>query len=93
MEDILNKLTGYTLALRDALERTNESSERPVISRHLAAAAEMYALLHMHKTSEAIAHIVKAENRIHGWSTLSGDNGQRVAKKWLEFIEAAGVEL
>ena len=93
MDDILNKLTGYTIALRDALERTNESNERPVITRHLAASAEIYALLHMHKTSDAIAHIVKAENRIHGWSSLSGENGKRVAKKWVEFIDVAGVEL
>ncbi len=92
MDNILRKLTGYTFALRDALERTNESSERPKITRHLAAAAEMYALLYMHQTSEAIAHIVEAENRVHGWSNLSGDNGEKVAKKWAEFIDVAGIE-
>ena len=92
MEDILNKLTGYTFALRDALERTNETNERPKITRHMAAAAEMYALLHMHQTSEAIAHIVEVENRIHGWSYLSGETGEKVQKKWVEFIDAAGIE-
>lgn len=93
MEDILNKLTGYTFALRDALERTNEANERPKITKHLAAAAEMYALLHMHQTSDAIAHIVKAENRIHGWTNLSGETGEKVKKKWVDFINAAGIEL
>jgi hypothetical protein len=93
MEDILNKLTGYTFALRDALERTNETNERPKITRHMAAAAEMYALLHMHQTSEAIAHIVEVENRIHGWSYLSGETGEKVQRKWVEFIDAAGIEL
>lgn len=92
MEDILNKLTGYTLALRDALERTNEANERPKITKHLAAAAEMFALLYMHQTSDAIAHIVNVENRIHGWSYLSGETGEKVSKKWVEFIDAAGIE-
>jgi len=93
MEDILDKLTGYTFALRDALERTNEANERPKITKHLAAAAEMYALLHMHQSTDAIAHIVKVESRIHGWSNLSGETGEKVSKKWLEFIDAAGMEL
>jgi len=92
MEDILKKLTGYTLALRDALERTNEANERPKLTRLLAAAAEMYALLYMHQTTDAIAHIVTVENRIHGWSPLSGDTGEKVAKKWAEFIDATGIE-
>ncbi|MBU2099294.1 MAG: hypothetical protein KKD00_11070 [Gammaproteobacteria bacterium] len=92
MEDLLNKLTGYTFALRDALERTNEANERPKITRHLAAAAEMYALLYMHQTSDAIAHIVNVENRIHSWSNLSGDTGERVAGKWAEFVDATGLE-
>ena len=92
MEDILNKLTGYTFALRDALERTNEANERPQITRHLAAAAEMYALLYMHQTIDAIEHIVKKESRSHGVSYLSGDEGGNVAKKWVEFTDAAGIE-
>lgn len=93
MEDILNKLTGYTFALRDALERTTEANERPKITKHMAAAADMYALLYMHQTSDAIAHIVKVESRIHGWSYLSGETGDKVKKKWVEFIDAAGIEL
>ena len=93
MEDILNKLTGYTFALRDALERTNEANERPQVTKHLAAAAEMYALLYMHKTIDAIDHIVKREIRSHGLLYLSGEAGGDVAKKWVEFIDASGIEL
>ena len=92
MDNIINRLTAYTFALRDALERTNEANERPKIARHMAAAAEMYALLHMHKTCDAIAHVVTAETRSHGLLYLSGDHGKRVAKKWLEFVDATGLE-
>jgi hypothetical protein len=90
MEDILNKLTRYTFALKDAVERTNESNERPKIIKHLAAVAEMYALLHMHQTVEAIGHIVKKESRSHSLSHLSGKEGKNVATKWVEFTNAAG---
>jgi hypothetical protein len=92
MEDIIDKLTGYTFALRDALERTNESPERPKITRHLAAAAEMYALLYMHKTTAAIDHIVRKESRSHGLASLSGAAGKNVATKWVEFTDAACVD-
>lgn len=89
MEDVLDKLTSYTFALRDALERTNDSSERPKIVKHLAA--EMYALLHMHHTIDAIKHIVEKENRGLGLSYLSGEEGSKVGIKWAEFSEACGV--
>jgi hypothetical protein len=92
MEDIIAKLTGYTFALRDALERTNESKERPQITRHLAAVAEMYALLYMHQTTAAIDHIVRKESRGHGLALLSGEEGKNVAVKWLAFMDAAGIE-
>lgn len=92
MEDIINKLTSYTFALKDALECTNESSERPQITKHLAAAAEIYALLYMHKNIEAIDHIVNKESRGHGLSYLSGEEGKNVATKWLEFTDAVGIE-
>jgi hypothetical protein len=92
MKDIIDKLTRYTFALKDALERTNESKERPQITRHLAAAAEMYALLHMHQTTDAIDHIVKKESRSHGLSFLSGAAGKNVATKWVEFTDATGNE-
>ena len=87
-EDIVAKLTDYTFALRDALERTNESSERPQITKHLAAAAEMFALLHMHQTTGAIEHIVHREIRSHGLSPLSGEGGKHVENKWEVFTHA-----
>jgi hypothetical protein len=90
MEEVLKQLTIYTFALRDALECTNESKERPQITRHLAATAEMYALLYMHKTTDAIDHIVKKESRGHGLSYLSGEGGKKVAAEWVKFTEALG---
>jgi hypothetical protein len=93
MEDILNKLTGYTFALKDALERTNEANERPQITKYLAAAAEMYALLYLHRTINAIEHIVRKESKSHGLSYLSGDEGGKVATKWVEFTDATGIDL
>jgi hypothetical protein len=92
MKEILSKLTSYTFALKDAIERTNESSERPQITKHLAAVAEMYALLHMHQTIDAIGHIVAKESRSHGLSYLSGKEGKNVATKWVEFTNAVGIE-
>jgi hypothetical protein len=92
MEDILKKLTSYTFSLRDALERTNEASERPLITKHLAAAAEMYALLHMHQTVDAIGHIIEKENRGHGLLYLSGEEGSIATKKWGEFVNATELE-
>lgn len=92
MEDLFNKLTSYTFALKDAIERTNESSERPKITKHLAAVAEMYALLHMHHTGEAIRHIVVKEQRSLSLAPLSGSEGTKVAAQWLAFANAVGVE-
>jgi hypothetical protein len=92
MEDVIAKLTGYTFALRDALERTNESKERPQITRHLAAVAEMYALLYMHQTTAAIDHIVRKESRGHALAFLSGEEGNNVAIKWVAFTDAARIE-
>ena len=92
MKHITDKLTAYTFALRDALERANAGNERPQITRHMAAAAEMYALLHMHQTNEAIAHIIRAEDRRYDLSALSGETGEKVATKWQEFINAVSVE-
>ena len=78
MEDILNKLTDYTLALKDALDATSESNERPQITKHLAAAAEMYALLNKHGNPASIEAVVKSEIRNHGWSFISGEAGSNV---------------
>lgn len=92
MEDILNKLTDYTLALKDALEGTTEAKERPQLTKHLAVAAEMFALLNKHNNISAIESVVKSEIRNHGWSFISGDAGSNVAKKWVAFTDATGIK-
>jgi hypothetical protein len=92
MEDILNKLTDYTLALKDALEVTNEPNERSQLTKHLAVAAQIYALLNKHGNIPSIENIVKSEIRNHGWSFISGEAGSNVADKWVVFTNATGIE-
>jgi hypothetical protein len=89
MEEILGKLTDYTLSLRDALINTKEANERPLLKGHLAVAAEMYALLYKYKDVSAIEELVKDDIRSHGWSFISGE---RVANSWQAFIDATGIK-
>lgn len=90
MDEIIQKLTDYTLSLKDALENTNVANERPLLAGHLVAAAKMYALLYTHKDVQAIETIIKSEIRAHGWSYISGDAGYKVAESWVAFTNFAG---
>ncbi len=92
MEKVLEKLTEYTLALKEALANTNEANERPLLTNHLAAAGEIFALLHKYENISAIEGIVKTEIRSHGWSFISGDAGSDVANKWVAFTNATGIK-
>lgn len=91
MEEIINKLTDYTLSLTEALLSTREANERPLLTSRLAAAAEMYALLHKHQNISAIESIVKTEIRGHGWSFISGEAGTKIANNWVAFTDATGI--
>ena len=91
MEEIFEKLTEYTLALKEGLESTNQANERPLLTGRLAASAEMYALLHSSDNVESIHEIVKAEIRGHGWSFISGQAGETIATKWVVFTNAVGI--
>ena len=92
MKDILIKLTDYTLALKDGLERTKEAKARPLITGRLAAAAEMYALLHNKGDVTAIHELVQSEVRAHGWSFIAGPSGEQIANKWVAFTKAVGIK-
>ncbi|MDP1541826.1 MAG: hypothetical protein Q8L99_01585 [Polycyclovorans sp.] len=92
MQEALNKLANYTLALREALGNTNQASERPLITGRLAAAAEMFALLHKHDSVEIIQELVLSEIRAHGWSFIAGENGVVVANKWVAFTNEIGIK-
>jgi hypothetical protein len=92
MEEILKKLTEYTLALKDGLEHTNVANERPLLTGRLAAAAEMYALLLSEGDASAIHKLVHSEVRAHGWSFISGSSGDTIAKKWVAFTNAIGIK-
>ncbi|WP_188749113.1 hypothetical protein [Marinobacterium zhoushanense] len=91
MDEIFGILTEYTLALKAGLDSTSQANERPLITRHLVAAAEIYALLHSTGNLESVQELVKSEVRAHGWSFISGQTGDTIAKKWVEFTNAVGV--
>ena len=91
MKDIFEKLTEYTLALKEGLESTHQANERPLLIARLAAAAQMYALLHSSGKAESVHEIVKTEIRGHGWSFISGQVGETIAKKWVAFTNAVGI--
>jgi hypothetical protein len=82
MEEILEKLTDYTLSLREDLANTKGANERSLLTKYLAAAAEMYALLYKHKNISAIEELVKEEMRSHGWSFISGEDGEKLVSNW-----------
>jgi hypothetical protein len=91
MKEIIEKLTDYTLALKDGLERTKEANERPLLTGRLAAAAEMFALLHKKGDVLAIQDLVQSQVRAHGWSFIAGLSEEQLANKWVAFTKAVGV--
>ena len=74
------------------MANTNEANERPLLKSHLAAAGEMFALLHKYEHISAIEDIVKTEIRSHRWSFISGDAGSDIANRWLAFTNATGIK-
>ncbi len=88
MEEIFLKLTEYPLALKGGLESTSEASERPLLTGRLAAAAEIYALLHQSGEASDVHELVQSEIRVHGWSFISGQTREVIAKKWMAFTSA-----
>ena len=91
MEEIFEKLTEYTLALKEALDTTNQANQRPLLTKHLASAAEMFALLHRSGNVESIHELVATEVHAHGWSFISGAAGEIIATKWVAFTNAVGI--
>lgn len=92
MDDVFNKLTEYTLALKKGLDSTSQANERPLIINRLAAAAEMYALLHEKGEISAIRELVQSEVRAHSWSFISGKSGEDIATKWVAFTNEIGIK-
>ena len=92
MEAVFEKLTEYTLALKEALANTHQANERPLITGRLAAAAEMFALLHKSGEVSVIRGLVLSEIGAHGWSFIAGTTGEDIAAKWAAFTEEAGIK-
>ncbi len=91
MEDIFEKLTEYTLALKEGLANTNQANERPLLTGRLSAAAEIFAVLHQKGEASAIYDLVQSEIRAHGWSFISGQSGESIATKWVAFTKSVGI--
>jgi len=68
MNEVLTKLNDYVLLLSEAQKKDNYANNRPMFTKRLAAAAEMYANLHKNNKIAAIHELVKQEMRAHGWS-------------------------
>lgn len=92
MDDVLEKLSAYVSAMSDALANDGNANDRPLLTKHLAAAAEMYAQLYKHQDVSAIHDLVQTEICGHGWSFIAGSSGESIATKWVAFTKAAGVE-
>jgi len=91
MDEALDKLTEYVSAISEALANDGNANDRSLLTKHLAAAAEMYALLHKHQEVSVIHDLVKTEIRGHGWSFISGPSGELIAQKWVAFTNAVGI--
>lgn len=91
MDEVLDKLTEYVSAMTEALAYDRNADDRSLLTKHLAAAAEMYALLHKHQEISAIHDLVKAEIRGHGWSFIAGPSGDLIAQKWVAFTDSVGI--
>jgi hypothetical protein len=90
MDEVLSKLTEYVLAMSEALANDHNANDRPLLTSHLASAAEMYALLHKTQDVSAIHDLIKTEIRGHGWSFIAGPSGELIAKRWVDFTNACG---
>ena len=92
MEEVLAKLNDYVLLLSEAQEKDNYANNRPMFTKRLAAAAEMYALLHKNHEVTAIDALVQQEIRAHGWSFIEGPYGENIASAWVAFTKATGID-
>jgi len=92
MEEVFEKLADYVLLLSNALESDGNTNDRPMLIKHLAAAAEMFALLHKYNELSAIENIVKSEIRSHGWSYIAGPSGESIAHAWVAFTKSTKIE-
>lgn len=92
MDDVLDKLTEYVLALSDALASTQNANDRPALPKHPAASAQMFALLRKHRDVSAIEDLLNSEIRRHGWSYIAAPCGEKIAGSRIALTKAAGVE-
>jgi len=92
MDDVIEKLADYVFALSEALVNDGNANDRPILTKRLAACAEMFAQLYRSKSVASIQSLLQQEEHGHGWSFIAGPSGELIAKKWVVFAKAAGIE-
>ena len=74
MKSLIDSLATYIEVLAHSAQSTNRAEDRATYTRHLAAAATIFADLHSGRLSEA-SKIVSSERHSFGWGFLSGPEG------------------
>ncbi len=72
----LETLAKYILVLRDSLEQTHCANDRPIYTKHLAAAAVMLAEYCESQDVARLQESIGTERRAYGWGYLSGTEGK-----------------
>ena len=84
MKQLLDSLARYVGILSESAETTNYADDRPIYTKHLAASAQFFLLIHGKQLS-ALAQLVHDERRSYGWGYLSGEMGARAESAFHEF--------
>lgn len=87
MQDIEKALARYVGILSASAKRTTYANDRSTYTKHLAAAAVMFASLHSDSPLEALKEQVADERHSYGWGFLSGEEGSAAERAFHEFAK------
>jgi hypothetical protein len=85
---LLQALTAYVSVLAASADATVRAEDRAAYTRHLAAAARMFAALHA-GDSTTFGELVESERRAYGWGHLSGSAGAKAEAAFAAFAATA----
>jgi hypothetical protein len=88
MNELLDLLAAYVVTLQRGEANTPRAEERPIYSRRLAAAAELFAALHRADPVE-IKRLVDQEEHAVGWGYLVGSEGAAADAAFTSFATRA----
>jgi hypothetical protein len=90
MPDLFGELADYISALQRGAANTTRAEERPVYTRRLAAAAEMFVALHRGDHAE-LKRLIDQEEHSVGWGYLEGNDGAAADSTFAAFVTRARV--